>query len=196
MQYYYFVASLPRLELGAPPHITEEVFREQCEAHLDAADAGASQALLDDAMALPEASPHPFVREWTNRETQLRNALSRERASRAHADAAPWKRDHEGFQPDIESAAAHAFGLPDPLQRERSLDAFRWRVIEELQGTDEFSGDAVLAYALKLRIALRWAAISPEQGKQRADAILENETSREQTGRTGTAARREEKGGD
>ena len=72
----------------------------------------------------------------------------------------------------IESHAkvvADAFARATPLERERALDRFRWRVIEELQGYDPFAFSGIMAYALKLRIAARWGAMDEEQGRSIAD---------------------------
>jgi hypothetical protein len=66
-----------------------------------------------------------------------------------------------------------AFDEPDPLRREKALDKIRWRVAEELQGPDPLDVRGVFAYAVKLALLARWAALTPEQGQTAFDRLTE-----------------------
>jgi hypothetical protein len=173
MNYYYLAASLPAVAMGAVPPMDLEAFRNLCSEHLSPRDARALSDLLerDDG---PESS-HPFVRSWRNRDTRLRNALARLRGQRLQKDAAAFIREAEGFDAQTVSVASEAFAKSDPLQRERAIDAFRWQLIEELAGYNPFAGRAILAYALKLRLAERWAALKEQEGQATAKTIIEQE---------------------
>jgi hypothetical protein len=50
------------------------------------------------------------------------------------------------------------------LQRERGLDKLRWKIAESLQGYDPMDVTVALAYAIKLKLAWRWANLNVETG--------------------------------
>ncbi len=167
MSYYFLAASLPRLVMDESPVMTPDVLRTACLTTLSPGDFQALGDALDG-----HRGTHPFLRDWSARETQLRNAVARRRATRRHLDPSSWLRDHEGFDVSIEQQVDAAFQLSDPLQREQALDRLRWRLIEELQQTDAFSSRAILGYALKLKLALRWGNLDEAGGRERMDAVL------------------------
>ena len=160
MNYYFLVASLPAVSLQAPPAWSWEVFRAEAARHLSA------DALLElEAVAAGQAGRSVFSQAWAQHETQLRNAVARARASRREQDAAPHLRAHEGYRVALEHRVSEAFGKPNPLERERTLDEARWAHAEALALAVPFGLEAVLAYAIKLRIALRWAGLEDEVGR-------------------------------
>lgn len=166
MSLYYLIASLPALDMEHAPVLTSDAFDVLCREHLAPADAAAAAAL-----ATGEPSDHPYARAWHNLETLVRNAIARQRALRQSADIAQHQRPASGYDVRLERAVEEAFQAPDPLQRERQLDALRWRLAEELQGLDPLDVRVVLAYALKMRLAGRWAARTFEAGRIVADAL-------------------------
>lgn len=174
--YYYLAASLPTLTLDAAPSITMDEFRATCARFLTPAD----QAALDELLAggAPDAR-HPFIRAWYHRDVQLRCAVAKQRAARHKRDATPFLRDYTGFDVSLEKAAADVFARGTPLDRERALDRVRWDLIEELAGPDAFSGQAILAYALRLKTAARWAAMDETKGRQTAESLLQTKVDAE-----------------
>jgi len=168
MNYYFFAASLPVLALDAPTPFPFDVFKALCAEHLRGRDLKGLEE-LEEGVRAPR---HPFVRAWHDIEGQLRNALAEERASRLQKDAQPYLRPREGFDPAVGRAAAEAFGKTNPLQREQMLDRFRWRQLEALAGFNPFSGSALLAYGVRLKLAERWNRMSEEQGSAKADALV------------------------
>jgi len=168
MSLVYLLASLPGLALDAPLPITPDPFLAACRDQLDAATAAAAAALLEDR---PDV--HPFVRAWRDKEAILRNAVAARRAARRAVDPAPWLRATEGCDLRIGHAVEAAFQLSDPLARERALDRLRWEVADELQGPDPMSEQAILAYAVRLRLAARWARLQKEAGRARAAALTD-----------------------
>jgi len=176
MSYYYFAASLPVISMDTAPDLTLDEFREQCELHLTDRHRAAVENLLDDS---PDEAPCTFTLQWRSRETQLRNAIARHRASRRNQDVGPYLKDHDGFEADVDDEVDTAFASPTPLDRELAFERLRWNAIEEIEGLDEFSIDAILGYALKLRIAHRWAAMDEESGQSRADELINQELANE-----------------
>jgi hypothetical protein len=169
MRYYFLAASLPMLALDEPPPLSPEAFREQCAAHLSRRDLEGLDALLSGDGT---ACRHPFVRDWRNADTQIRNTLVSQRAARRQEEAAPWLREHRGYDVSLAAGAAEAYGRKTPLQRERALDTLRWRVAEDLAGFDPFTGRAMLAYGVKLLILRRWEAIDREKGEAAAGNLI------------------------
>lgn len=172
MNYFYFSASLPNLHLETPPPLSPAQFRQACARHLTVRD---RQALdeLDQDLDMP--SSNTFVAAWKNAEIRLRNAIARLRAARRHRDPTPYLHAPTGPDPAVERAAAEALSKAGPLERELALDRIRWRTIDDLAGTDVFAPRALLAYALKLALASRWAAMNPTVGTERADRIITQE---------------------
>ena len=185
MNYYYFAASLPALSPDAPPPFTAAAVLEACRQHLSAADAAEAARLL----AGPgEPGISPFGRAWHDRETLLRNAVARIRAARLKTDAAPHLRPAAGYDAAAERAAADAFARPTPSEREKALDRFRWRTLDELAAGGLFSSAAVLAYGLRLRIVERWASLDKARGRAAADAWVAEQSRGRGTEHTGIRA--------
>lgn len=173
MRYYYFAATLPWLTLDGKPPISFDAFVEQGASFLSSRDFSALRALCDPLLA---SDGHPFVRTWRAVETHLRNAIARVRASRRRRDATPYLREAvEAFDTSLEQAVTEAFSLADPMVRERALDRLRWSKLDELAGYDPFSGVAVLAYGMKLRLVERWAALKEAEAAERVETLVARE---------------------
>jgi hypothetical protein len=50
--------------------------------------------------------------------------------------------------------------MPSVLDTEKSLDVYRWQKLEELGFGHFFDLDALVVYALKLMIVVRWDSVS------------------------------------
>lgn len=169
MNYYYLAASLPPLVLGETPHMPSAEFLKHCREQLSPRETDAIESVF--ASPTPEP-PHALLRDWNDRETQLRNAVATQRARALQQNPAAFLRTHEDFETGIEKGVADAFAVATPLDRELAIDTIRWRTAEELGGTNEFSTRAIVAYALKLKIAERWAAMDEEAGSSQADMLI------------------------
>jgi hypothetical protein len=180
MSYYYFGATLLPLSLGEDPPLSSEEFARQCGDHLNQSDLQALHQIA--AGDLYSASRHPFVREWREADTQIRNAVARQRAARRRRDPGDYTRPQEGVDSSIEHGVSEAFARPDPLERELALDRLRWRRLLELSGTDPFAGRAVLSYAVRLAIVERWARMDGEAGSQSAESLVAQQARRDPAG--------------
>lgn len=169
MNYYYLAASLPMLSLEEPPPMSLSQFRDLCRQNLIPADRDALDALLDRDGA---GSDNPFVVAWRNREIQIRNAAARLRASRAGKDPSPYLREQQSFDASTELTVTSAFSRASPLEREMEIDRARWKMIDDVAGFIPFTASTILAYALKLRLAERWASMEPAKGRQVVDEIV------------------------
>jgi hypothetical protein len=170
MSTYYLISSLPMLSLDSQPLITAEAFLEACRAQLNAEDADAAEALIQNT-----PSQHPFVLAWRDKDTILRNAIARSRARLADMDAERWIRPTEGCDPCIDLLVNDAFEQPDPLKREKELDDTRWVIAESLQGYDPMSVSVALGYAIKLALAWRWANLNADKGRETFEQLTNKE---------------------
>ncbi len=169
MNHTYLVASLPMLFFGDPPPFSCAEFRRRCEGMISAAELAMVDALLDGR----PAGGGRFADGWQAREVQVRNAVARARAAEAGIDARGFLHDHPGFDMSVAQAVADAYAKPNPLEREMELDRCRWRVADDLGRASPFGLDGLLAFAVKLRIAERWAGLSEEAGRRKVDEFVE-----------------------
>jgi hypothetical protein len=169
MSYEYLAASLPMFFFGDPPPMTTEELRARCAEQMTPRDLAVLDRLLEGRA---EAGASGFEGAWAARERQIRAAAAAMRAPRYGADPRAERRPHPGWDGTVEKGVADAFSKPTPLEREMALDRERWRVLDELAPAGVFTAATVWAYALKLRIAERWAALREEDGRKRFDEQL------------------------
>ena len=169
MSYYYFVASLPTLTLGAPASASLADFRAEAVRLLPAETVAELEAVLQ---ADHGSARSTFAARWFAAETQLRNAVARTRAARRGVEALPFLHEHAGFSVQIEQAVTEAYGRGNPLERELALDRLRWAQLEELSRESPFGVEAVLAYGLKLQLVERWAGLTDEAGQAALQAAV------------------------
>jgi len=142
----YIVASLPALEFGSPPPLTWERFVSAC---------GGEDAFRSG------------MRAWADIDIQLRNAVAEARGG------AEWKRPAAGCSIYWKGRVAACFQESDVAKRDEMLDKVRWDAAGELaKPSDPLGRGALAAYAVRLGISLRRAAISRERGVAAFDRIL------------------------
>ena len=180
MSTYYLISSLPALSLDLKPSLTREEYFSLCCAHLGPSDVEAVEALLFDA-----ASAHPFVTAWRDKETILKNAIAYARATISNADVEPWIRPTQGCDLSYEVLVDEVFQVADPLKREQGLDKLRWAIAESLQAYDPMDVTVALAYAIKLKLAWRWANLNPENGHATFEQLTTNNLSSDESDRSG-----------
>jgi hypothetical protein len=177
MNYYFLVASLPSLSLQEAPPLSLQSFVTLCGEHLTKHDFRAMLALINDK---PEDSDNGFVRNWNRKETMFRNAIARIRAARLKKDPSQHLREHTGYDSYFEKAASDAFSKSTPAERELALDKFLWQQIDEQEGYTFASSSAVMGYALKLRMAERWAGVDTDTGNRKAAELIARSPGNEQ----------------
>ena len=62
---------------------------------------------------------------------------------------------------------------PDPVLKEKRIDAFKWNWLDDQTFFDPFNMDAVFAYFCKLEMLHRWEILDPEQGKETFRKIID-----------------------
>lgn len=168
--YLYLVSSLPALAPDAPPPYSPEEFRFHCQGVLSAEDL----AELDAVLAGRSAEGHSsFCREWAAADTQIRNSVAKARGAALGVEAKPFLKSHSGYRVWLDKEVTDALAKSNPLACELALDAARWKVVEELAREEASGLPAVLAFAVKLRLAARWGAMKEEAGRARLDQLVE-----------------------
>ncbi|MFA7369466.1 MAG: DUF2764 family protein [Kiritimatiellales bacterium] len=168
MNHWYLVSSLPYLRFGEKPLVSRAAFLASCADWLSAEDVAVLRAVFENRCP----SGNEIARCWQDGETELRNAVVRVRAKNRGADAARFIRPCEGFSVSIEKMVTDAFTRANPLEQEAELDRIRWAQADELALTAPFGFAGVFAFAVKLRIAERWAGLDDEKGRKNVEGLI------------------------
>ena len=141
----YIVASLPALAFGEKAPISWEGFVSACGG------------------AAPE-----LPREWSDLDTQMRNALAEERGG------ARFVRPASGCSTYWRDRVRACFREEDVLRRDEMLDRVWWDAAGELTPPSLPLGAGALAtYAVRLKIALKRSAMSDEEGIAAFDRLID-----------------------
>ncbi len=162
MSYHYFAASLPVLSLDSEPELSVDEFLKLCREHLTPAHLATLERILNDDP--PCGNDESFAQQWNDFDTEIRNALVSERATRRSIESARYLRPQKGFRGYVQKSVSEAFAMKNPLESERALDRLRWAIIEDIQGHDPFAVRSLYAYAIKLRLAERWSGMNRDTG--------------------------------
>ncbi len=176
MAYYSLVASLPALQIGDEPSFSTEEYIDNCAQWVTERE---EQILRKVLLTDPDIAPCALCTAWNNIETQLRNAVIRQRAQKLGVDAKEFIHPHDGFSGAIEVIVTDAFTRNDPVELEQELDRGRWILAEELVGQDPFGFEKVLAYGIQLKIVERWNRMDVHKGKETLEAVITANTDKE-----------------
>lgn len=166
MAHYYLVSSLPQFGMDGPPPLSAEAFAAQCAGVLSEAELSDVRRLLGLTDAAPQTEP---ARKWLDFERNLIREIARVRAARANVDL----KLMDPYTGEVEPAVGQAFSLPDPGQRDRELDRFRWQRAERLAARDPFGFAAVAAFAVRLKLAERRAGLDARAGAHKITEQVE-----------------------
>lgn len=168
--YYFLVASLPALNLDAPPRLTPQQFLNRCAEHLPAAHYRIL-AEVELFQRPPAKTGRALLDRWHDRERALRNALAIARAKRLEVEATAYLRN---FQQDraLAELAKRLLTLDSPLVADEALDRVRWSFLEELAFGHYFDLETLVIYLLKLKILERRTGFDRATGAALLDRIL------------------------
>ena len=164
MKQYYLMAQLPSFIVSDDKTelpITEAYFTELCSRFLEKNDLKTLEALSLEPPRDAACTGSAFVDAWYEKERSLRMALAQIRALNMKK-----KFDVSGtsLAPDAVQAARTAVDMDSPLAAEQFLNQYRVGVVENLAPLDGFCTDAVFAYGIKLKLALRMKKFNAEKG--------------------------------
>lgn len=178
MKYPYVVASQPVLILGERPPFSAQEFVFKCKGALSEEDLACLRALLAGG---GEDLDVPFCRTWHRSERHLRLAVAQVRAGRLGLDMNKYAEKYRTLDPEVQRVVVDAFAKTNPLERERVIDEHRWRLLDELANTEPYGLAAVLAFAIRLQIADRWADFETERGGRAFEAHAKGVAERRET---------------
>ena len=167
--YNYLVSSLPALALGTPPPFSPAEFRFKCQGVLSDADLAELDLLLAGRAAEGRSG---FARDWAAGDAQIRNTAAKARAAKLAVEAKPYLKSHPGYAVWLDKEVSDALAKASPLARETGLDQARWKYVEDLAREDATGLPAVLAFAVQLTLAARWAALQEEAGRERLEQLV------------------------
>ena len=173
--YYYLAAQLPYLVYGQGVPMSSAAFRALARDAMSSSEgamldyctldpAPAKGGETGAAYAEPAAhTPSEFINRWKEWERTLRLNLARGRYQKLKREGgAP--ADAPEHPAGAAGAAKTALAIESPLEAEIFLDKARWDAIENFQGINTFSENAMYAYLLKLLLMERRLAFKTEEG--------------------------------
>ncbi|NBC94949.1 MAG: hypothetical protein GVY27_01190 [Deinococcus-Thermus bacterium] len=169
----YLLASLPSPRLGETPETDPDAFLDTCGRFLgDDRAQELAAALGRDAAPSRAGGASAAARAWSELAAHVNDEIVRHRCARVGRDAAPHLQRPAGVRVDVRTGVREAFEAPNPAARERALDALRWRLADELAATEPLGAAALVARAVQLGIAWRWAGWDADAGWATLEAHL------------------------
>ena len=166
--YYFLIASLPVLEIDAPPPMTVAQFDSILEEYLPEKE---QKKIFAYAGKKDYPSTCSIYRKMIQFEEYLRVGIARKRAERAGIQFAADEPDET--YGEIDFGLAHAASCTNPLEREYIIDRLRWARLEELALGHDFDFDALCIYRAQLFIVNKYAGFRTETGSVNFSAALE-----------------------
>jgi hypothetical protein len=170
----YLLASMGTPTLGETPDMAPEAFLEACRLFVSASRWRDLTIAVDGTRVEAGHAPPPHdaaARAWQEAAALVDDAVVLRRSERRRDHHAPGRRS-TGFRVDVIEGVARAFEAPHPGARERALDRLRWRLADELASTAPDGFAALLARAVHLRLAWRWARWDAEAGWSELESQL------------------------
>jgi hypothetical protein len=159
------------LQFGAKPPFSFERFIAMCQDLVPAEDLAYIRLCGKDELLEQDVS-QPTLAQWLAFETGVRNELVKIRASRKKTDAQRFLRPGGSSDPQLFHIAINSHRVLSPVESEKFLDRARWQELEDLAFGHYFDRDALIVYALKLRINLRWEIIDAADKQEMLERIL------------------------
>ena len=166
--YYFLIASLPLLEIGAAAPLTTADFDEMLAETLSESGKRAIFSYTGGA-GFPDTCG--VYREMAAFETYLRTRIAQKRAERAGIAFTP--ADPETYFSEVDFGLAQASSCANPLEREFIVDRLRWARLDELALGHDFDFDALCIYRTKLFIVNKYNDFRKESGTVNFAAALE-----------------------
>ena len=169
--YYYLISSLPMLMFDETAVLSVEEFNEACADKISESDL----KILNELSLIPEAEktfpPNSAAERWRQWEIYLRNRIASHRAPHGK-DIHNYLQEEKSCFCDVDSGIQEAFGLKNPLEREKHFDQMRWNALDDFESGHHFDFDKLCVYKLKLLLLEKWNERQVEQGEKNLDVML------------------------
>lgn len=168
--YYYFIASLPRIEFDGRLPVSLPDFLKSCDNLLEEKDFKLIEEILNNEEPAVKIT-NKILEAWTHFNSRLINELAWFRAERAGKDPASHVRGEKSKDPHLTAMIHQISQEANLLASERFLDQVRWKFLEELSFGQYFNMEFLIIYALKLKILARYEEIYSDKGKEQFEEL-------------------------
>jgi hypothetical protein len=169
--YYYLISSLPMLMFDETASLSVEEFNETCADKISESDL----EILNKLSLIPEAGQsfpvNSAAERWRQWEICLRNRIAAHRAPHGK-DIHDYLQEEKACFCDIDTGIQEAFGLKNPLEREKHFERMRWNALDDFESGHHFDFDKLCIYKLKLLLLEKWNERQVEQGEKNLDVML------------------------
>ncbi len=173
---YYFISTLPSLTFSGEGAPTWVCFEELCK------DALTQKQLriLDGVTLCPPPQlhwadkRHAIIHTWYSWQTEMRNLIVLYRARLLKSDGGKYQREEDegtGYTSDLRSLEA-ILEEKTAWKRQLGWEKLQWSKLNELEPLVKFSFDALIVYALKLKLLESRRNYSTEAGKAVFEEII------------------------
>lgn len=161
------------LNFGMKPPLSFDRLIDTCKGLVSDKDIETLQAVVVPDGDQGGHAGNQALMKWRSFDTMLRNELVTIRAQRKKEDPAKYLRQ-DGSPESTYAAhlAINAYRKPSILEAEKTLDLERWHSLDELASGHYFDLDALVVYALKLMILVKWDAIRTADKKRLLEEVL------------------------
>ncbi|NLK06660.1 MAG: DUF2764 family protein [Spirochaetales bacterium] len=166
--YYYLVASLPSLRYEGSLPFTTESFLKLCTGQLSETHLSLVRSVL-----LGQPCSHSFVRSYQKFASMVKKELTEQRSRKLSLSDPLYKNDGDK-EARIADVVRQALSLEDVLAAEMLLVQLQWNYIDELCALHTFDIEAVLGYAIKLRMLERKSLFTREEGNAEFKRLFSN----------------------
>lgn len=166
--YYYLVATLPTLRLDGPLSFSTETFLTLCKTQVS----DRHYHLLCKALSGEKAS-HPFLKAYQHFETMVSKELVEQR-SRKLSLSDPAYRNDADKEGRISDTVRQALAQENVLEAELLLLTLHWKFLDELATLHTFDIEALLSFALKLKLLQRKSLFTREEGNAEFKRLFSN----------------------
>lgn len=168
--YYALTASLPMLKRDEDPSMTSEAFLSACSAFVEPELMTVLESLSlcpSDTSGLdPESAAYSYEK-W---EIALRNSMAKIRANKLKLDPSAHVLKDADYDSEADRIANDALSAPNPMEKEKILDAGRWYKLDCMEGGHLFDFDVLCIYRYKLMILEKWQSRKSEKAAGNLDA--------------------------
>ncbi|MFA5092388.1 MAG: DUF2764 family protein [Candidatus Omnitrophota bacterium] len=170
--YVYLISSLPLLNFSSHMPFSLEEFFAKCQNLVPEVDI---LRLRNVSSGILDISAAGILKDWLNFDTALKNELVRIRAKDKKIDPEKYVRlpDFPQAHISVIALSAHRHNLY-ALEAEKILDQERWNYLDQLTLGHYFDFEALLIYALKLKILERWEKVENANKEDLYDGVLVN----------------------
>jgi len=169
--YYYLISSLPMLMFDETAPLNVEEFNAACSDKISENDL----EILNKLGLVPEDgrifSENSAAERWRRWEVCLRNRIAAHRVPHGK-DIHEYLQEEKGCFGEIDSGVQEAFGIKNPLEREKYFDRMRWSALDDFESGHHFDFDKLCIYKLKLLLLAKWNERQVEQGEKNLDIML------------------------